>query len=65
MRSYYYVVLISIKIYNYLCLTPFPLEPFAAGFIVVPSDVEANPPPMAPASSFGSSRHILKIDIKF
>ena len=65
MRSYYYVVLIPIKIYNYLCPMPLPLEPFAAGFSVVSPDVEADLPPPAPTSSFDSSHHTLKIDIKF
>ena len=65
MKSYYFVALISIKIYNYLCPTPFPLEPFAAGFTVVSPDIEADLPPTAPTSSFDSSRLTLKIDIKF
>ena len=44
---------------------PFPLDPFAAGFTVVSPDIEADPPLMAPTSSFDSSRFTLKIDIKF
>ena len=62
MRSYYYVDLISIKIFSDLCPMPSPLTPFAGGFSARSPDVEANLPPTAPPLSFDSPYYTLKIE---
>ena len=57
---YLNIIPLTLKTYNYCCLTPIALAPFATGLPMAPPEVEAIPFPTAPLSLLDSSHHTLK-----